>query len=161
MPSAAVLSLPSSKNMPGHDITPAAVRDALQGGSPGKFPNSRSSWPDCDDECCGEAGCSTGDGATPPSASPAHSMEANALLWAVGNLWFGVEQDMTSYAYTVCVSSCLAVKGGLLIILLLWDERVEQVLIPATFDDRNCCIGTAGTFQARSERCRSRQCRIL
>lgn len=117
VPSAAASSLP--KNMPVHGLTPAAVRDVLQGGSPGQFSARRDGWSDNDDKCCAGAGCSTGDKASPDSAGPAHSMEANALLWAVKNLWFGVEQDMTSYAYTVCLSRFLAVKSGTLIILFI------------------------------------------
>lgn len=141
-------SVPLAKSMLGHDVTPATVRDVLQAGSAGQCPTSMKSASARDDNGVASTDCIAGDDVE--NRSTTSDVEANALLWALKNLWFGVEEDMTSYAYTVCIASCSAEHKADLTVL----HRVEQgssLVKSQWLDDSNRVLETIGSFQLGSE----------
>eukprot|EP00892_Ulva_mutabilis_P007128 jgi/Ulvmu1/4788/UM020_0073.1 len=97
------------KATPGVHMTPAAVKDVLAGdpqadkpmhitdsamaGAVGSADNSQ--------EAAGSEGCS----------DIISGVEAGALLWAMQNLWFGVVDDMTEYAYKVWIMGGRAARS--------------------------------------------------
>lgn len=92
-----------AKAAPGHDVTPAAVRQALDRSAAGdQSDHAASAVAHSGDNHADDSQTVIGMEQTSDSAL---SMEANALLWALKNLWFGVEDDMTEYAYQVQFSA--------------------------------------------------------
>lgn len=98
----------SANVMAGNNVTPGYVHEALDRSSTCDTVNHVVRVSAGDDEC--SADCCT----TPShndALDGAYGMEPNALLWALKNFWFGVEEDMTEFAYKVCIMALPGAVG--------------------------------------------------